>query len=262
MNKQGILAGQTALVTGASRGIGEAIAIAMAAEGAHVILTARSVGHLESVQRTIREMGGAATALRADLSSRDEVIKLAEQAADADILVNNAASAVHLSPVTETTNEAWDLAFAVDFWAPMLLTRELGRRMTSRGKGAIINISSMVTKRRTPLAATYGACKAALEALTQYAAMELAPQGVRVNAIAPGLIATELVRDALSPDLIAKMTTDIPVGRPGECAEVAELAVWLASAKSSFVNGQIIYIDGGATAGIFANNSLTAGGQS
>jgi A-factor type gamma-butyrolactone 1'-reductase (1S-forming) len=116
----------------------------------------------------------------------------------------------------------------------------------------------MVTRRKSPLSSTYGVCKAALEALTQYAAMEMGPHGVSVNAIAPGLIGTELVRTALSPAIIKNMTAAIPNGRPGECAEVAELAVWLASNKSSYVNGQIIYIDGGATAGVFNNDGPAA----
>jgi NAD(P)-dependent dehydrogenase (short-subunit alcohol dehydrogenase family) len=254
MSQQGSLAGRTALITGASRGIGEAIAIAMAAEGAHVILSARSVSHLAGVQKTIEAAGGQATILAADLSQKQEVLQLAKTAEKADILVNNAASQVHLFPITQANDDIWDLCFAVDFWAPLLLIRELGRNMVARGKGSIINISSMVTRRKSPLSSTYGVCKSALESLTQYAALEMAPHGVNVNAIAPGLIGTELVRAALSPAIIKNMTAAIPNGRPGECEEVAALAVWLASDKSAYVNGQIIYIDGGATAGVFNND--------
>ena len=107
------------------------------------------------------------------------MLNLAKQAAAADILVNNAATLMHLFPITEAHDDLWELAFAVDFWAPLLLMRELGQNMQSRGRGSIINVSSMVTKKLTPMTATYGTSKSALDALSKVAAMELAPHGVR-----------------------------------------------------------------------------------
>lgn len=257
-NDQGQLSGKTALITGASRGIGEAIALAMAREGAHTILTARSVSDLNSVCEVIEKQGGKASVIETDLSDRDAVLVLCLKASSVDILVNNAASPVHLFGITEVKDQEWETALAVDFWAPMILMRELGRQMKDRGSGVIINISSMVSKRKTPLSASYGVCKAALETLTEYGALELGPYGVNVNAIAPGLVATELVRNSLSPAVVKQLTRTIPMGRPGECEEVAELAVFLASGKAPYINGQTIYIDGGTTSGIFPGDGSTS----
>lgn len=244
-----MLSGTSALITGASRGIGEAIAIEMARAGADVVLASRSTDKLEAVASTIRAAGGRATVMPVDLTDRAEVMHLADAASHVDVLVNNAGNAEVFAPLVSLEDEHWERTFAVDFWAPMVLTREIGKRMMARGRGSILNISSIVGTRPAPLAAAYATSKAALDSLTKVTAMEFAAAGVRCNALAPGIIATELTEMMKQTAAWDHYRDNIPLGRAGELGEVAALAVWLSSGQASFVTGQIINVDGGATAG-------------
>lgn len=247
-----VLEGKTALITGASRGIGETIAVAMAEAGADLVLSSRSVERLERVTATAEAAGAQVRCVQADFTDREQVLALAAEAGDADILVNNAVSQVLLFPVTEPRDEHWEESYAVDVFAPMILMREIGRGMVARGSGSIINISSIVGELATPLTTTYGSSKAALNAITRVAALEMAPKGVRVNAIAPGLIETQLARDSLDDATWAHMTQEIPLGRAGDTREIAALCVFLTSPAGGFIVGQVINVDGGATVGDFA----------
>jgi NAD(P)-dependent dehydrogenase (short-subunit alcohol dehydrogenase family) len=253
------LAGRSALVTGASRGIGQAIAEALAAAGAEVVLASRSRGPLDQVAEAIAARGGKASVRLVDLCDRDDVRSLAVDAGHVDIVVNNAGNAEVFAPLVQIEDSHWERTFAVDFWAPMTLTRDIGARMCERGRGSIINISSNVAQYPPPLAAAYVSAKAALEAMTRVAAMEFATAGVRCNAIAPGIIATELTEMMKQTAAWAFYRNAIPAGREGELAEVANFAVWLASDQASYITGQIINVDGGASAGNHGLLSAAAG---
>jgi NAD(P)-dependent dehydrogenase (short-subunit alcohol dehydrogenase family) len=244
------LSGKRAVITGASRGIGRAIALTLATAGAEVILVSRNLEALEIVADEVRATGGVATSLVCDLGSRDAVVELARTVEGVDVLVNNAAPEEHYLPITQADDAHWERTFAVNFTAPLLLTREFGRTMASAGGGSIINISTIVARDPAPLMGAYVCSKAALESLTRLTAVELGGYGVRANAIAPGIVATDLTAALLSdgPSWQA-LKAAIPLGRAGEVSDVAELALFLAGPRSAFLSGQIIALDGGASAG-------------
>jgi len=244
------LVGKRALITGASRGIGREIALTLAGAGAEVILVSRNIEALESVADEVRSADGVATTLVCDLSDRVAVTALTRTAGAVDVLVNNAAPEEHYLPITEPDDAHWERTFAVNFTAPLLLTRELGRGMATGGGGVIINISTIVAQDPAPLMGAYVCSKTALESLTRLTAVELGGYGVRANAIAPGIVATDLTAALLSdgPSWQA-LKAAIPLGRAGEVADVAQLALFLAGPRSSFLSGQVIALDGGATAG-------------
>jgi 2-deoxy-D-gluconate 3-dehydrogenase len=251
------LPGKRALVTGASRGIGREIAVTLAAAGAEVVLVSRTLEALDVVAQEIDAAGGSATTHVCDLSDRDAVIELATKVDAVDVLVNNAAPEEHYLPLTETDDAHWERTFAVNFTAPLLLTREIGRKMADAGSGSIVNISTIAARDPAPMMGAYVCSKAALESLTRLTAVELGGYGVRANAIAPGIVATDLTAALLSdgPSWQA-LKMAIPLGRAGETSEVAQLALFLAGPRSSFLSGQVIALDGGATAG---QHALLAG---
>jgi NAD(P)-dependent dehydrogenase (short-subunit alcohol dehydrogenase family) len=251
------LAGRSALVTGASQGIGAEIARVFAAAGASVVLTSRREGALEEVVRAIRADGGDARWITADLAHPVDVHALAERAGPIDVLVNNAAAHVAVAPpmpLLDTRDEHYDAVMAVNLRSPYLLARALGRGMAERGRGAIVNVSSVASTWTEPGLALYGASKAALEALTRSLAIELAPSGVRCNAIAPGLVTTPALEIADVP--VEQVRSMIPIGRAGRASEIAAVALWLASDASSFVTGQVLIADGGMTLGPFGLGTL------
>lgn len=248
------LKGKTALVTGASQGIGEAIARTYAEAGATVILSSRRVDRLETIAHEIRAGGGDARVAAADLAKGDEALALAAAAGPVDILVNNAAATLDIAPpmpIVSSTDELWDTTMTINLRSPYLLCRALGKGMAERRSGCIINISSTAGAERVlPWIGIYSTSKAALNVLTKVLALELGTFGVRANAISPGLIETPAIAEA--PAAAAKaFYASIPLGRGGMPAEVAGVALWLASDQASYVTGQIITIDGGMTAGAF-----------
>jgi len=244
------LANTRALVTGASRGIGREIALTLAAAGAEVILVSRSAESLEAVAGEIRAAGDRARIEPCDLADRDAVLGVAERAGQVDVLVNNAAPEEQFLAIVEPGDEHWEKTFAVNFTAPLLLTRELGRKMAAAGGGSIINITSISAQDPPPLMGAYVCSKSALESLTRLTAVELGGHGVRANAIAPGIVQTDLTQALLAdgPTWQA-LKAAIPLGRAGHAAEVAQLALFLAGPRSTFLTGQVIALDGGATAG-------------
>jgi NAD(P)-dependent dehydrogenase (short-subunit alcohol dehydrogenase family) len=253
------LAGRRALVTGASRGIGREIALTLASAGAEVILVSRTQAALELVAREIRAAGGSAIIEACDIADRPQLLGVVARAGVVDILVNNAAPDEKFVPIVEPDDEHWDKTFAVNFTAPLLLIRELGRSMVANGGGSIINISSVVAQDPAPMMGAYVCSKSALEALTRLTAIELGGSGVRANAIAPGIVETALTQALLSdgPTWQA-LKAAIPLGRAGLVQEVAEAVLFLASHRSSFLSGQIIALDGGTSAG---QHALLAGMQ-
>lgn len=253
------LTGKRAVVTGASRGIGREIALTFARAGAEVVLISRTRAALDAVADEIRVTGGTAVVEPCDIADRGQLLNLAARLGAVDILVNNAAPDEKFVPILEPDDEHWEKTFAVNFTAPLLLTRELGRGMADSGRGSIINISSIIAQDPAPMLGAYVCSKSALEALTRLTAMELGGSGVRANAIAPGIVETELTQALLSdgPTWQA-LKMAIPLGRAGLVEEIAQAALFLACDRSSFLSGQIIALDGGTSAG---QHALLAGMQ-
>ena len=242
------LAGKVALVTGASRGIGAAIARGVAREGARVAITYRT--HAEEAVELARELPGA-IALPLDLDGvrSDEPVRKAVQAVIArygqlDLLVNNAGW-LQQKDFFEITNEDFVQAIDVNLKGPFVATQEAGRHMRERKRGCILNVASIGAQIGGPKAPHYAAAKAALITFTKSAARLLAPHGVRVNAIAPGFVRTEMIAGVLARDGEANIAREIPLGRIGEPADVAGAALYLASDESAFVTGQVLSVNGG-----------------
>jgi len=238
-----------ALVTGATSGIGQAIAEALAAQGVQVLVTGRDGRRGEQVVAGIRAKGGKADFVVADLASAQSVTNLAAQAekilGGVDILVNNA-GVFTFGPTAEVTAEAFDAMYNTNVKAPLLLTARLGPGMAKRGWGRVVNITTMVAHIGMAGAALYGSSKAALQLLTQAWAAEYGPSGVTVNAISPGPVRTP--GTAGMGDALDQLGKTVPAGRVGTPAEIAAAAVFLASEGASYVNGATIAVDGGRVA--------------
>lgn len=243
------LDGRTALVTGASRGLGRAIAEALAQAGADVIVNGRDAGRLAPVVEAIGKAGGSARACAFDIADaaarKTALAEIAEAGHNIDILVNNVGRR-HRGPISEIDHAAFIELLDSDLAAPYALTRALAPAMMARGAGRIINICSIAGPRARPNDAAYTAAKGGLAALTRAMAMEFAPHGVLVNGIAPGFFATEtnaaMTRD---PKVQRFVREHIPLGRWGAPHEIAGAAVFLASDAASYVNGHILTVDAG-----------------
>ena len=243
------LENKTALVTGATSNIGRAIAVAFAAEGAHVVVTGRSKERGAEVIEEIRAAGGRADFVHADLDgSAGASGDLAAEATRVlggriDVLVNNAG--IYPAPSTAATDEAtFDKVYAVNVKAPFFLTAALAPAMAERGSGSIINLGSWVVRLGIPIASLYSSTKGAMETLTRAWAAEFGPAGVRVNAISPGVILEPSAggNDENPAEVLMRGT---PAGGSGTPDAVAHAAVYLASEESAFVHGSVIDVDGG-----------------
>ncbi len=243
------LHGRTALVTGSTGGLGAAIAPALADSGAFVVVSGRDKSRGDAVVAGIRARGGRAEFVAADLGAgEDEVRRLAERASDAaggqvDILVNNAAMLLMPAPTGDISERVLHDAFAVNVFGPFLLTGAIAPAMAERGSGAIVNVGSNTGLRGSAGSAIYSATKATIHSFTQSWADEYGPHGVRVNAVAPGPIATE--RQAEFSDHVAPMLARIPSRRMSTPAEVAATVVFLASDDAANIHGAILSVDGG-----------------
>jgi len=244
------LQGKTALVTGSTSGIGQAIAEAFAREGARVVVSGRDEQRGKAIVSTIRSAGGSAAFVLADLSSKTEVDRLAREATEAfgqiDILVNNAGISA-MGPTAHTDEATFDALLNTNVKAPYYLTAALAPHMAERGAGKIINITSMAAQIGMPGLALYGATKAALTLLTKSWTAEFSRSGVNVNAIAPGPTRTP-ANVAFGEAQLAQLTSTLPAGRAAESSEIAEAAVYLASPEANFVHGVTLPVDGGRTA--------------
>jgi NAD(P)-dependent dehydrogenase (short-subunit alcohol dehydrogenase family) len=243
------LAGTTALVTGATSGIGRATALALAQLGAHVVLSGRDESRGNQVVKEIRAAGGRASFVAADLSDEASARFLARRATEelgqVDVLVNNA-GIFPFGPTDQTTEEAFDSVFALNVKAPYFLVAQLAPDMARRGRGAIINVTTMVAEQGAAGMGLYGASKAALVLLTKSWAAEYGPSGVRVNAVSPGPTRTE--GTAPMGNALDELAKAGPAGRPGSPEEIAGAITYLASDRSSFVHGAVLPVDGGRTA--------------
>lgn len=240
------LDGRTALITGASRGIGAACARAMGQAGARLLLTARQVGELEEVAR---EFPDSADFYGADLTEEGAAERVADWAlevsgGEVDVLVNNAGAPASRRARNLTAGDV-DRAIALNLRAPLLLSVRLGREMVGRRGGSIINITSVAASQGIPYQAAYAAAKGGLEAMTRSLAAEWGPDGVRVNSIAPGPIDTEAWREELPAEIRRAVEGLVPLRRTGRPDDVAALAVFLASDAAGYVTAQVITIDGG-----------------
>jgi len=245
------LAGRVALVTGASRGIGRAVALALGAAGAAVACCARSAEQVEATAAAVSGNGGRARGFRLDVTRRNEIDTVVADIGAAlgpiDILVNNAGITLDKRSV-EVTDEEWDDVLATNLTSMFVLARAVAPGMMERGRGKIINIGSMYGKIGVPRYAAYCASKAAAEALTRSLAVEWARHGIQVNCLAPGYVNTDIPREAMADEKLRTLfLSRVPARRIGEPEEVATLAVYLASAASDFMTGQTVYLDGGQT---------------
>lgn len=248
------LSGTTALVTGASRGIGRAIALALAERGADVALSARSTDALEEVRSEIEQTGGRAVVLPCDVTDRDAVQAMVAAALDGlgriDTVVNNAGGTAFMVPFTEMRFEGWTKVMRLNVDSIVHVCQAVAPHLLERGSGSVINVASVAALGGTPGLAPYGSSKAAVLSLTKSLAMEWGHAGVRVNALCPGWTATELNRSLWGNEQIsASMTATIPLARWGRAEEMTGAAVFLASGASSYMTGQALVVDGGLTAG-------------
>lgn len=242
------LAGRTAIVTGSSSGIGEAIARVLASSGATVVISGRDRARAQSVADAITESGGVAHVVPVDLAGTYEELRaFARSATDilggrVDILVNNAG----IYPATATADLAdadLDAVLATNVRAPHVIVAELAPAMAERGSGVIVNVGSWMSRVGVPFGAIYTASKAALEQMTRTWAAEFGPSGVNVNTVAPG--ATSTPGNAESAEVLAAMTAGTVAGRPVRPVDIAFAVRYLASDEASFVHGTVLDVDGG-----------------
>ncbi|SDK13550.1 NAD(P)-dependent dehydrogenase, short-chain alcohol dehydrogenase family [Nonomuraea maritima] len=242
------LGGKQALVTGASKGIGRAVALAYADAGADVALVARSAEALGQVAKEIEARGRRAVVIPADLTDREAAAAAIDGLGHLDIVVNNAGGANFMVEFKDLRLSGWDKLMRLNLDSAMAVCHAVAPHLLGRGEGAVINVAS-VAALGAPLLAPYAAAKAGLVALTKTLAVEWAASGVRVNALCPGWTATDINRDLWDDESGGAATVaTVPMRRWGTVEEMAQPAVFLASPASAYMTGQVLFVDGGATA--------------
>ncbi|MEU3645639.1 SDR family oxidoreductase [Lentzea sp. NPDC034063] len=240
------LAGKKALVTGATSGIGRSIAVKLAEAGATVYVSGRRAELGKETVALIEQAGGTGHFIVSDVASVDDVRKLAEEVGEVDVLVNNA-GIFPFSPTPEQSVDVYQNVFDVNVRGTYFLTAALAPAMVAKGKGSIVNVSSIAAVVGTPVGSVYNASKAAMDALTRSWAIEFGPAGVRVNSVAPGPVATDKAL-AEAGEVFDSIAKDLPLQRVGQPEEIAEAVLFLASDKASFITGSVITADGGYVA--------------
>ena len=240
----------TALITGGTSGIGRAVANKLAQLGVHVLVVGRNVERGEKTIAEIRAAGGQADFISSELRDASSARQVARRAVELgnghlDILINNA-GVYPFGPTHETTEESFDKVYSLNVKVPYFLVAELAPLMAKRGKGAIVNLSTMVADYGASGMSLYGSSKAAINLLTKAWTAEYGPSGVRVNAVSPGPTRTEGT-DAMGEGL-ERLAAEAPAGRPATADEIAEAIVFLATDRASFVQGAKLAVDGGRTA--------------
>lgn len=247
------LLGKTALITGASKGLGKAIALALAQAGAGIALVSRDRAKLNDVAAEIRGSGGNASVFVADVTDEAQVAQVRDAVAaqfgdTLHILINNAGINIR-KPVTDFTLAEWNSVLTTNLTSVFLLCRAFVPMMKGRGYGRIINMTSMMSHISLPGRTAYSASKTALLGFNRALALELAAEKVTVNGISPGVCDTEINTPLMqNPELRAQFLAKIPVGRFGEPSEIAKLALYLCSEDAGFITGTDVIIDGGWTA--------------
>jgi NAD(P)-dependent dehydrogenase (short-subunit alcohol dehydrogenase family) len=244
MDTQNNLEGQRALVTGATSGIGRAIALQLARDGAEVLVHGRDAARGAETVKEITAAGGSASFVAADLGDADDVQRLANEIGGVDILINNAGIAL-FAATAELDVSAFDKMFASNVRAPFFLVAAIAPAMAARGHGSIVSVSSMAGGVGLVGGAAYGATKASLEAMTRAWAAEYSASGVRVNAIAPGPVYTP---SPSGPEFITALGETTPMHRASQPEEIAEVVAFLASPRASYITGTTVAADGGRRA--------------
>lgn len=250
--------GQVAVITGAARGVGRALVESFAAAGAHVVAADRDEPGLA---QTCAPYADAVLAVTADVSTEAGAAHIIDGAAGRfgtlSICVNNAAVAPHTSLLEETV-QVWDTVYAVNCRGTFLMTQLAGRAMIAQGQGGrIVNFSSGVSSRGSAGAAAYASSRAATESFSRVAAVELAPHGILVNCVSPGLIDTQ--PKPLPPvmaESLSRRIPALPLARPGEPQEVVNAVMWLCSDAASYMTGTVVHVDGGAGVGVRAGAAI------
>jgi len=243
---------QVAIITGAGRGIGRAIAHAFAQAGASVALASRTPDELELVAGEVRELGGRALVVPTDAADEEAMHALVQRTVSEfgtlDIMVNNAGVAPFLASFMDTRPEGFEKYFGINFWSAVYGTRVAGAVLLEKGSGCVVNLASIDAITVEHGLAYYGAAKAAIVNLTRSTALEWASSGVRVNALAPGWIDTSMnAPERADPAAERKILVAIPLGRWGRPEEIAAATVFLCSSAAAFITGEVLVIDGGQT---------------
>jgi 3-oxoacyl-[acyl-carrier protein] reductase len=246
-----MMEGQVVLITGASSGIGRATAEAMAREGARVgVNYLKNQKGAEETVEVIRKAGGEALAIRADVTRREEVhalvVTVREQWGRIDILVNNAGDMIGRRTLANMTEEYWDQVMDLNLKSVFLCTQAVWEEMAARKSGHIINVSSIAGRNGGGVGvAAYATAKGGLITYTKGLAKELAPHGIRVNGVAPGVIATPFHERHTSPELMARLVANIPDGRTGTSEEIADVILFLVSPAARYIQGETVEVNGG-----------------
>lgn len=246
------LEGKTALVTGASRGIGAAIALAYAEAGANVALAARSTADIQALAKEIEATGRKAVAITTDVTDPEQIASCVERAIEElgalDICVNNAGGTKFMSAAVDTRLDGWHKAIRLNLDSVFYVCRAVGAHMLARGSGSVINISSVAGITAAPGLSYYAAAKHGVIGLTKTIAQEWGHANVRANSICPGWVKTDLNKAYWSDqETAARFVQGVPIQRWGEVADIVGAAIWLASDAAAYVTGSTIVIDGGQT---------------
>lgn len=245
------LTGRVAIVTGAGRGIGKALALGLAGAGADVVVAARTAADIEKTAEEIRALGRRALPVPADVQDAEQVTNMVKRTLEEfkriDILVNNVGGGPR-RPALKQSERYWDAIMRLNLTTTLMCSREVAPAMIEQGKGSIINIASVIGRGNMPEYSAYAVSKDAVVSLTHRLSLEWAQYNIRVNAIAPGYVATEMAAPLFEqdPDLKAELKR-VPMGRPAKPEDLVGGAIYLASDASEYVTGKTIAIDGGLT---------------